>query len=167
MCIRDRITPAAYAQLGGMPVVMITGQKPIKKSKQGKFQVLDVVDMMQPITKYTQQIASADIIPSRVREAFRLALEERPGAVHLELPEDIALETTEKKPITPSLARRPIADEKAIRRAVDMLKSSNSPILVLGSGANRTMTSKMLLEFVNKTNTVSYTHLTLPTILRV
>jgi acetolactate synthase-1/2/3 large subunit len=146
------ITPAAYAQLGGMPVVMITGQKPIKKSKQGKFQVLDVVDMMQPITKYTQQIASADIIPSRVREAFRLALEERPGAVHLELPEDIALETTEKKPITPSLARRPIADEKAIRRAVDMLKSSNSPILVLGSGANRTMTSKMLLEFVNKTN---------------
>ena len=64
------VTAAAYAQLGGMPILMITGQKPIKKSKQGRFQILDVVDMMGPITKFTHQLASADNIPSRVREAF-------------------------------------------------------------------------------------------------
>src|SRR5580704_6288726 len=84
------VTAAAYAQLGGMPMMMITGQKPIKKSKQGRFQILDVVSMMGPITKYTHQLASADNIPSRIREAFRLAEEEKPGAVHLEFPEDIA-----------------------------------------------------------------------------
>ena len=89
------VTAAAYAQLGGMPILMITGQKPIKKSKQGRFQILDVVDMMGPITKYTHQLASADNIPSRVREAFRLAEEEKPGATHIEFPEDIAEEKTE------------------------------------------------------------------------
>ena len=58
------VTAAAYAQLGGMPILMITGQKPIKKSKQGRFQILDVVAMMRPITKFTHQLASADNIPS-------------------------------------------------------------------------------------------------------
>ena len=58
------VTAAAYAQLGGMPMMMITGQKPIKSSKQGRFQILDVVDMMRPITKFTHQMASADNIPS-------------------------------------------------------------------------------------------------------
>src|SRR5476649_531141 len=91
------VTAAAYAQLGGMPMVMITGQKPIKSSKQGRFQILDVVDMMRPITKFTHQMASADNIPSRVREAFLLAQEEKPGAVHIEFPEDIADEQTDAK----------------------------------------------------------------------
>ena len=81
------VTSAAYAQLGAMPMLMITGQKPIKSSKQGQFQIVDIVEMMRPLTKYTQQIVSGDSVPSRVREAFRLAEEERPGAVHLELPE--------------------------------------------------------------------------------
>ena len=63
------VTSGAYAQLGGMPMMMITGQKPIKSSKQGRFQILDIVDMMRPLTKFTHQIASADNIPSRVREA--------------------------------------------------------------------------------------------------
>ena len=88
------VTPAAYAQLGAMPMLMITGQKPIKKSKQARFQIIDVVDMMRPITKYTKQIVNGSVIASNIREAFRLATEERPGAVHLELPEDIAQEET-------------------------------------------------------------------------
>ncbi len=145
------VTAAAYAQLGGMPMMMITGQKPIKKSKQGRFQILDVVAMMGPITKYTYQMASADNIPSRVREAIRLAEEEKPGAVHLELPEDIADEQTDSVPIPRSVARRPSADPKAVAAAVEKLKAAKSPILVIGAGANRTMTSKMLLEFVDKT----------------
>lgn len=84
------VTAAAYAQLGAMPMLMITGQKPIRTSKQGEFQIIDVVDMMTPLTKYTRQIVSGQAIPARVREAFRRAELERPGAVHLELPEDVA-----------------------------------------------------------------------------
>ena len=145
------VTAAAYAQLGGMPMMMITGQKPIKKSKQGRFQILDVVAMMGPITKYTHQLASADNIPSRVREAFRLAEEEKPGAVHLEFPEDIAEEKTDSMPLQPSLVRRPTADEKAVRAAVRKIESAKSPLLVIGAGANRKMTSRMLLQLIEKT----------------
>jgi acetolactate synthase-1/2/3 large subunit len=145
------VTAAAYAQLGGMPMMMITGQKPIKKSKQGRFQILDVVDMMGPITKYTHQLASSDNIPSRVREAFRLAEEEKPGAVHLELPEDIADEETDSKPLQRSLVRRPLADEKSIRAAVRRIETARAPVLVIGAGANRKMTSRMLLQFIEKT----------------
>ena len=145
------VTAAAYAQLGGMPILMVTGQKPIKKSKQGRFQILDVVDMMRPITKYTHQLASADNIPSRVREAFRLAEEEKPGATHLEFPEDVADEQTESMPITPSLVRRPCAEAKAIRAAVKKLEAARAPILVIGAGANRKICGRMLLQLVEKT----------------
>ncbi|MGS1018019.1 acetolactate synthase large subunit [Allosphingosinicella humi] len=145
------VTAAAYAQLGGMPMMMITGQKPIKKSKQGRFQILDVVAMMGPLTKYTHQLASADNIPSRVREAFRLAEEEKPGAVHLEFPEDIAEEKTESRPFRRSLVRRPTADEKAVRAAVKRIEAAKAPLLVIGAGANRKMTSRMLGQFVEKT----------------
>ena len=145
------VTAAAYAQLGGMPILMVTGQKPIKKSKQGRFQILDVVAMMGPITKYTHQLASADNIPSRIREAIRLAEEEKPGATHLEFPEDIADEHTESKPLKRSLARRPSAEEKAVRAAVKDIERAKSPILVIGAGANRKLTGRMLLQFVEKT----------------
>ncbi len=145
------VTAAAYAYLGGMPMMMITGQKPIKKSKQGRFQILDVVAMMGPITKYTHQLASSDNIPSRIREAFRLAEEEKPGAVHLEFPEDIADEQTDSKPIPASLSRRPVPEDKAIRAAVKRIEAAKSPVLVIGAGANRRMTSRMLMQLIDKT----------------
>ena len=145
------VTAAAYAQLGGMPMMMITGQKPIKKSKQGRFQILDVVSMMGPITKYAHQLAAADNIPSRVREAYRIAEEEKPGAVHLELPEDIADEHSDATPIPRSLARRPSAEPKAVRQAVQAIEAAKAPVLVIGAGANRKMTGRMLRQFVEKT----------------
>ncbi len=146
------VTPAAYAQLGAMPMMMITGQKPIKSSKQGQFQIVDIVQMMTPITKYSKSIVSANNIPSRVREAFRIAQEERPGAVHLELPEDIAAEETDEPLYTPSKARRPAAEIKAIKIAVDLIEKAKKPLLLIGAAANRKLTSKMLLKFVEKTN---------------
>ena len=145
------VTAAAYAQLGGMPMMMITGQKPIKKSKQGRFQILDVVSMMGPITKYAHQLASSDNIPSRVREAFRLAEEEKPGAVHIEFPEDIADEHTDSRPLKASHSRRPVPEEKAVRAAVKRIEAAKSPVLVIGAGANRRMTSRMLTQFIEKT----------------
>ncbi len=144
------MTAAAYAQLGAMPMLMITGQKPIKTSKQGRFQIIDVVDMMYPVTKTTRQIAGAAAIPSTVRNAFARAEEERPGAAHIELPEDIACEEVDAEPIPASIYRRPVTDKKAIARAADMLRASRRPVLLVGAGANRTSTSKMLRAFVEK-----------------
>ena len=130
-------------------MLMLTGQKPIKSSKQGRFQILDVVDMMQPVTKHSVQLVSRSGIPSRLREAIRVAEEEKPGATHLELPEDVAQEEVEGAPLTPSLARRPVPEEKAVRAAVEKLRAARAPILVIGAGANRKLTSKMLTELVD------------------
>jgi len=144
------VTAAAYAQLGAMPMVMITGQKPIKTSKQGQFQIIDVVDMMRPLTKFTKQVVSGDSIPTRIREAFRLAQEERPGATHLELPEDIAREHSTMPVTEPSATRRPIAEDKAICKAIEAIQGARKPLLLAGAGANRKLTSKMLRQFVEK-----------------
>jgi len=144
-------TAAAYAQLGGMPMMMITGQKPVKKSKQGRFQILDVVEMMKPITKYANTLVAGDNIPSRIREAYRLAEEEKPGAVHIELPEDIADEQTDARPIPKSAVRRPVPEAKSIINALEKLHAAKSPIIIIGAGGNRKMTSKMLTQFIDKT----------------
>lgn len=145
------VTPAAYAQLGGMPMMMITGQKPIKKSKQGRFQIVDIVDLMRPITKFTKQIVNANNIAPLVSECFRLAKEERPGAVHLELPEDIAIEEVVDQIFESSQSRIPTADEKVIQQAINMIESAKMPLLLIGAGANRKNTSKALTDFVEKT----------------
>ncbi len=144
------VTAAAYAQLGAMPMLMITGQKPIKSSKQGQFQIVDIVDMMKPLTKYTHQIVSGDNIPPRVREAFRLAEEERPGAVHLELPEDIAAEGSDAVPLNKSSVRRPVAEKKSLDQAAQMIQESRHPLLVIGAGANRKLTARVLSRFLEK-----------------
>lgn len=145
------VTPAAYAQLGAMPMMMITGQKPIKQSKQGRFQIVDIVDLMRPITKFTRQIVNGNNIPSVVREAFRTAIEERPGAVHIELPEDIAAEDAEEKLFDVVGYRRPDADEQVCKEAAKMIENAKMPLLLIGAGANRKRTSKVLRDFVDKT----------------
>src|ERR1700747_3519733 len=94
-------TGAAYALLGAMPMIMITGQKGILSRKQAGFQVVDMVSTMRPLTKLSRQIVSPEMIPTLVRDSFRVAEEERPGPVHLELPEDIAHETCELAPMIP------------------------------------------------------------------
>lgn len=148
------VTGAAYAQLGGFPLIMITGQKPIKHSKQGQFQIVDVVSMMKPITKYAKQVVNVDMIPSMVREAFRLAIEERPGAALLELPEDIAAEAVEDK-TTPvfsiSRVRYPHADREILDAAAAMIKMAKHPILMIGAGANRARIWSALHDFVDQT----------------
>ncbi|WP_250464889.1 acetolactate synthase large subunit [Microbulbifer litoralis] len=144
------VTAAAYAQLGAMPMVMVTGQKPIKSSKQGQFQIIDIVDMMQPLTKFTRTIISGDNVPAHVREAFRQSQEERPGAAHLELPEDIAREHSTMPVLEPSYTRRPIAEEKAIHQAAEAITAARKPLLLIGAGGNRKLTAKMLREFVEK-----------------
>lgn len=151
------ITSAAFAQLGAMPMLMITGQKPIKTSKQGRFQILNVVDLMRSVTKFTRQIVNGNTIASLVRESFRLAIEERPGAVHLELPEDIASEEC-RETIFPVVGHlRPDATDEALAEAVAMIEAASSPLLLIGAGANRKRVSVALTEFVEATGIPFFT----------
>ncbi|MBF0613699.1 MAG: acetolactate synthase large subunit [Magnetococcales bacterium] len=145
------ITGIAYAQLGGLPLVAITGQKPIKKSKQGRFQIIDVVGTMRPITKMAEQIPSAEKIPSLVREAFKRAEEERPGATHLELPEDIAREYTDAKPLRSIPTQRAAPDPQAVLAAAERIMQATRPLLLVAAGANRKQVSATLTAFVDKT----------------
>lgn len=143
-------TAAAYGQLAGFPMLMITGQKPIRKSKQGSFQIVDIVENMRPVTKFTKQIADGDLVPSLVREAIRMAEEEKPGAVHLELPEDIAAQPTSAQLFPVHPVRRPIAEDKAIEKARAMIEAASHPLLLIGAGANRKRTQKMLRLLVDE-----------------
>jgi len=144
------ITSAAHAQLGGMPIVMITGQKPIKTNNQGQFQILDVVAMMSSVTKYSKQLRSIHQIPSEIRSAFKISQQERPGATHLELPEDIADEEFNESPIPVNYTSRPIAHSQAIKVAVDKIQNAQSPILLVGMSALRKKTCHALRAFVEQ-----------------
>lgn len=150
----NMVTWVAYAQLWGFPIMVITGQKPIKKSKQGLFQIIDVVAMMKPITKYATSIVSGNKIPYILENAFRIATSERPGAVAIELPEDIAAEEVENPNLNISVEkiRRPIIDEKAIALLVQELQKAKSPIILVWAGANRKRITKYLTEFITKHN---------------
>jgi len=146
----NMMTPTAYAQLGAMPMVVLTGQKPIKTAKQGKFQIIDVVEMMEPLTKYTKSVTHGQNVPAMIREAFRLAQEERPGAVHIELPEDVAQEEVDNPHIFDVVDFRiPHAGNTAISEAVKMIKKAKKPLLLIGAGANRKRASKALTTFVD------------------
>lgn len=144
------VTAAAHAQLGAMPLVMITGQKPIRESQQGAFQLIDVVDMMRPLTKFSTSLVAARPIPHHVRQAFQRAEEERPGAAHLELPEDVARESIAADPAPRPLSRRPVAEAKSLARAAEWITEARRPLLLIGAGANRKRCARMLTRFVEQ-----------------
>lgn len=145
-------TGAAYAHLGAMPMILITGQKAIMTAKQARFQIVDVVASMKPLTKMTRQIVSAASIPSMVRDAFRVAMEERPGPVHLELPEDIAGEEIEDVPLIPvHPLERPVAQATALDRAAEMILAARRPLVMIGAAGNRPRLVEPLSAFVRRT----------------
>lgn len=149
------VTPAAYAQLGAMPIVMITGQKPVKKSKQGR-RIIDAVDMMHPVRNTPSNSSAVTTFPPGSAE-LRIAEEERPGATHLEFPEDVAAEETDLPLLVASQVRRPTAEIKSIRAAVTIIEEARRPLLLIGAAANRKLTSKMLREFIDKTGIPFFT----------
>jgi acetolactate synthase-1/2/3 large subunit len=144
-------TGAAYAHLGAMPMLMITGQKPIRSARQARFQVVDIVAAMRPLTKMTRQIVSAASIPTTVRDAFRIAAEERPGPVHLELPEDIAAEEANAPLVPLHPIDRPVAPPVALERAVEMILKARCPIIMIGAASNRPRLVEPLSDFVRRT----------------
>lgn len=131
--------------------MMVTGQKPIKKSKQGQFQIIDVVAMMKPLTKYTKQITHGNKIPSLMREAFRIAENERPGAVHFEFPEDIAREDTDAVVFPIPQTHYGQSDNESVKSVAEVVKKAKSPLLLVAAGGNRHNVWESLQYFVEKT----------------
>jgi len=144
-------TGAAYALLGAMPMVMITGQKGILSRKQAGFQVVDIVSAMRPLTKMAHQIVNAKTIPTIVRDAFRVAQQERPGPVHLELPEDIAAENAgDVALVPPHPIDLPIAPKEALDRAAELIRRAQRPLVMLGAAASRPRLAADLSAFIRR-----------------
>ena len=145
-------TGAAYAHLGAMPMILVTGQKPIRSSQQARFQIVDMVAIMKPLTKVSRQIVSPASIPTVVREAFRVAAEERPGPVHLELPEDVAGEQAPDLPLVPPHpVELPVAHPAALDRAAEMIHRAQRPLVMLGAAASRPRLGADLGDFLART----------------
>ncbi|MEH2471413.1 acetolactate synthase-1/2/3 large subunit [Nitrobacteraceae bacterium AZCC 2161] len=134
-----------------MPMIMITGQKGILSRKQARFQIVDMVSTMTPLTKLARQIVSPATIPTIVREAFRVAQQERPGPVHLELPEDIAAETVAAIPlVSPHPIDPPVASRAALDRAAELILKAERPLVMLGAAASRPRLAEALSDFVRR-----------------
>lgn len=145
------VTGVAHAQLIGAPLVSISGQKAIRSNWQARFQLIDVVNLMRPITKDSVSIVDPSTLPTILRNAFKLAQAERPGAVHVELPEDVAESQTDAVVQKRGLVRRPAPDPKTIVRAAEMINTAQRPLIILSSGANRNLITRQLMQFIEKT----------------
>jgi acetolactate synthase-1/2/3 large subunit len=148
------VTGVAHAQLCGIPLLAVTGQKGIRESWQADFQVIDVVNMMKPITKRSVQLAGPKRIPKEVREAFKIAGTERMGACHIELPEDIATEEVDGRfhPLKPGVVRRPDVNAKAVGLAAEKIRRAEHPIIIVSSRAQRRLVRRRLRELCDATN---------------
>ena len=145
------ITGVADANMDHAPMLVLTGQGSSQRLHKESHQVMDVVAMYAPVTKWATSILHQDNIPEIIRKAVRVARSEKPGAVLIELPEDIAKLQTTTTPIPPRRFRRPGPDNTIINEAYEMLKKAKRPIILAGNGCIRRRTSKQLRKFCEAT----------------
>ncbi len=145
------VTGVAQAQLIGVPLISISGQKALTDNWQGRFQLVDVVRMMEPLCKKAVSITDPGMIPTVIRNAFKLAEAERPGAVHIELPEDVAKEETSAVVQKRSEIKIPYSDPEAVKEAAGMISKAKNPLMIVSSGANRKAITEELEDFAQKT----------------
>ena len=145
-------TGVANADMDRSPLVVITGQGATTRLHKESHQIMDAVAMFEPMTKWAHSILDPANIPEVVRKAFKCAVAEKPGAAHIELPEDIAKEEVDERPIVPGLPpRRPVADERTLHGALRMIAEAERPIILAGNGCVRKRVSDELLRFVDAT----------------
>ncbi len=137
-------TGLADATLDRAPVVAITGQLPRGLLHKESHQYVDIVDAFRPFTKWNTQIETGAVIPEVVRKAFKVAQEEKPGACHLELPEDVAQEPAAGEPLRVDRPRRPSPDRPSLARAADLINRAERPLILAGNGVIRGGASKEL-----------------------
>ncbi len=145
------ITGVADGNMDRAPMLVLTGQGSSTRLHKESHQVMDVVGMFEPVTKWAQSVWHPDNIPEMVRKAVRLARTEKPGAVLLELAEDIAKLDAATEPIEPRRYRRPVPDDKIIDRAWEAIRTAKRPLILAGNGTIRKRASKQLRAFVEKT----------------
>ena len=142
--VTNLMTGLADANMDYAPVVAIIGQGSTRRLHKESHQIMDSIGMVQPISKWAQTILSPKNITEVVRKAFKIAEAEKPGVTVIELPEDIAKEEINDKPIKPTLIRRPAADYRAIDEALELIFSSKNPIILAGNGTVRKRASNRL-----------------------
>ncbi len=145
------ITGVADSNMDRAPLLALTGQGSSQRLHKESHQIMDVVKMFEPVTKWATTVLHQDNIPEIIRKAIRVARSEKPGAVHIELPEDIAKLVTTTKPLKPQRFRRPVADDKIVNQAFNILKHAKRPIILAGNGCIRRRASKQLRLFCEKT----------------
>lgn len=145
------ITGVADSNMDRAPMLVLTGQGSTDRLHKESHQIMDVVSMFRPVTKWATTILNADTIPEIVRKAVRIARSEKPGAVHIELPEDIATVDTTKPPMIPRRFRRSVPDDKIVDQAFDVIANSKRPVIIAGNGCIRRRASKQLRRFCEKT----------------
>ena len=146
------VTGVADANLDKAPLVAITGQGGLERLHKESHQALDIVQMFEPITKWNTQLNDPDIITESVRKAFKIAEYEKPGATHLEFPENVARSETDSTPMDPRERVQHAAPEPSlIQRVQEYLNAADRPLIIAGNGAVRTGAATRLREFVEKT----------------
>jgi len=145
------ITGVADSNMDRAPMLVLTGQGATYRLHKESHQIMDVVDMFQPVTKWATSVYNPDTIPEIVRKAVRVARTEKPGATLIELPEDVAKRETAAKPMQPRRFRRPGPDDKAVDRAFALLEGAQRPVIIAGNGAIRRRASKQLRIFCEHT----------------
>jgi acetolactate synthase-1/2/3 large subunit len=148
-------TGVANANMDRSPILVITGQTDTDFLHKESHQNMDAVAMFKPMTKWRWSIRNADSIPEIVRRAFKIALEEKAGAVHLELPQDIAKMGSDIKPIKTQQVLRSRPNEELIEKAANLILESKTPILLVGNGCIRGRPSLYVRKFVEKTGICS------------
>jgi acetolactate synthase-1/2/3 large subunit len=145
------ITGVANANMDRAPMLVLTGQGASTRLHKESHQVMDVVAMFEPVTKWARTIRHPDNIPEIVRKAVRLARSEKPGACLIELPEDIAKLDSDAKPMLPYRYRRPVPDDSIVDEAFERIRLARQPIILAGNGCIRRRASKQLRRFCEKT----------------
>lgn len=146
------LTGVADAHLDKSPVVAITGQGDLERMHKESHQSLNIVSIFEPITKWNTQVDDPDTINESIRKAFKLAEFEKPGAAHIEFPEDIAASVTGTRPLeSRKNVRRPSPDATAIDRAATILSEAEKPVVLAGNGAVRRRSSEQLQPFIDET----------------
>ena len=148
-------TGVANANMDRSPILVITGQTDTDFLHKESHQNMDAVAMFKPMTKWRWSIRNADSIPEIVRRAFKIALEEKAGAVHLELPQDIAKMESDIKPIKTQQVFRSRPNKELIEKAANLILESKTPILLVGNGCIRGGPSLYVRKFVEKTGICS------------
>jgi acetolactate synthase-1/2/3 large subunit len=145
------VTGVADGNMDRAPMLVLTGQGSSTRLHKESHQAMDVVAMFRPITKWAHSIIRGENIPEMVHKAIRLAEQEKPGACHLELPEDVASAEAKGDPFKPDKVRRPVPDDKVIGQALDIIMNAKRPVILAGNGAIRKRASKQLRRFVDST----------------